>query len=184
MMTTFQTHFFATRKDQLGLINSVEEREHFKYAPAGSFELPKAQIYSPGAAIPTLGVAKNESAIGGDCYLVVALADNFACREIRQAGSGIKYAFDQSGNPNSIIFLHGGFYQDILLYGKIGTVSNTVASMPIYKLFLSAVRTRFAKIGSYFVGPEAQEFARSGGRLTIAAQSPREYDLTLTQVAR
>jgi hypothetical protein len=179
-MTTFQTHFFATRRDQIALVNSVEEREHFKYAPAGLFESPKAQIYSPGAMIPTLGVAKNENAIGGDCYLVIASTDDFACREIRQAGGEIKYAFDQSENPNSIIFLHGGFYQDILLYGKIGTVSNTAASKAIYRLFLSVVRTRYAKVGSYFVGPEAQDFARSGGRLTIAAQSPHEYDLSLT----
>lgn len=154
-MTALQTHFFATRSDQITLLNSVEEKEHLNYALAGLFESSKAQIYSPGAMIPTLGAAKSESAIAGDSYLVMRPADNFACREIRQSGGGIKYAFDQSENPNSIIFLPGGFHRDVLLYGKIGTVSNTAESKAIYKLFLSAIRERFAKIGSYYVGAEA-----------------------------
>jgi hypothetical protein len=178
-MTTQQTHFFATRQDQISLLTAVEKLQHFNYVVGGLFDSPQAQTYSPGTAIPTLGIAKNESAIAEASYLVLRAEDDFVCRQIRQIGGEVKYAFDQSQNPDSIIFLHGGFYQNILLYGKIGTVSDTAVSKTIYKLFLSEVRKSFTKFASYYVGPEAQEFARSGGRLTIAAQSPRQHDLTL-----
>jgi len=92
---------------------------------------------------------------------------------------GTRYAVDQQENPNSITFLHGGFYSNILLYGKIGTVSDTKSSKTIFKAFSSIIKSRFRKYDVYYIGPDAEKFSRSGGRLTESAQSPREYDFVL-----
>jgi hypothetical protein len=45
------------------------------------------------------------------------------------------------------------------------------------KQFLAVIKNTFSKIKSFYVGPKALTFLKSGKRLTISAQSPREFDL-------
>jgi len=47
--------------------------------------------------------------------------------------------------------------------------------------FTYEVRKRFERIRGYYVGPEAHELLKEGKRLTIAEQSPREFDLVLPE---
>jgi hypothetical protein len=46
------------------------------------------------------------------------------------------------------------------------------------KRFNSAVKKTFTKVKAFYVGPKALELLERGMRLTISAQSPREFDLT------
>jgi len=45
------------------------------------------------------------------------------------------------------------------------------------RLFSRTIRKHFTKIKVFWVGPEAMIGFRSGYRLTIAEQSPPEFDL-------
>jgi hypothetical protein len=178
-MKSLQTHFFATRNDQLALLKAVEERAALKFIVSGLLPSQNPKIYFSRLEIPTLGAAGHENAINGYSYLVMDTAEQIYVKDVVQKQGGTKYGISQEGNPNSVIFLHGGFFDNVLLYGNIGTVWETKRSLEIYRLFSSIMRDQFSKIGSYYVGKEAGEFLGRGGRLTQAVQSPSQYDLVL-----
>jgi hypothetical protein len=70
--------------------------------------------------------------------------------------------------------------EEILLAGRVGTASNSEESQKLMKRFHSAIKRRFIKVKAYWVGHGALELLRSGNRLTIAEQSPREFDFTVS----
>jgi hypothetical protein len=72
--------------------------------------------------------------------------------------------------------------EKILLAGSIGTASETQASQALMKRFQAAFKKTFSKVKAYYVGPKALTLLKSGTRLTISAQSPPEFDLTLLSV--
>jgi hypothetical protein len=176
-MKSLQTHFFATRADQIALLRAVEARIPLKYVVSGLLPSREPVIYYVGTDIPTLGAARHENAINGDSYLVMGTAEEFFIKDVRQKSGDMKYLISQEGNQNTAIFLHGGFFDKVLLYGKIGTVWETDKSLEIYSSFVSVIKEQFLKIGSYYIGKGAGEFLKEGGRLTQAVQSPRDYDL-------
>ena len=45
-------------------------------------------------------------------------------------------------------------------------------------MFAKPIKKHWAHVKSYYVGPEALEVLRKGGRLTASVRSPKEYDLT------
>ena len=92
--------------------------------------------------------------------------------------SGPRYLFDQLINPDTISFTPGGIWlEDILLYGRFATASETKESIELMKIFRNLVRKNFRKLKAYYLGAEAEEMLDNGKRLTIAAQSPPEYNL-------
>jgi len=46
--------------------------------------------------------------------------------------------------------------------------------------FRYRVQKMFVRLGAYHVGPKALDLLKAGKRLTIAEQSPREFDLILS----
>jgi hypothetical protein len=169
------------RDDQIGLLRAVETGVQVKYVVSGLLQSREPKIYYAGADIPTLGGARHESAINGDSYLVMGRSEELCVREVQQRKGGVRYSISQQGNPNTVIFLHGGIIDNVLLYGKIGTVWETEASVKMYRLFCDVLRQDFSKVRSYYVGQSAYEFMKAGGRLTQAIQSPSKYDLVLAE---
>jgi hypothetical protein len=176
-MNSQQTHFFAMRDDQIALLGAVETRAWLKYVVSGLLPSREPKICYVGADIPTLGVARHESAIHGDSYLVMGRSEEIYVREVKQQQGGVLYSISQERNPNTIIFLHGGVIENVLLYGKAGTIWKTEASLKLYRLFCDVLRQNFSKVGPFYVGKSAYEFMKAGGRLTQAVQSPSEYNL-------
>lgn len=100
----------------------------------------------------------------------------------KPAGSAT-YVLSQKLNPDSIVFIPGGIYneQPALVAGHIGTISDSVASLGLYKAFNKAILKNFEKIGSYHVGPEAADLMQRGYRMvTISIGSSPVYDLQRT----
>ena len=62
-------------------------------------------------------------------------------------------------------------------YGRFATVANLEFATAFMKAVRSSVRKRFEKIQAFYVGAEAAQMLDAGKRLTIAAQSPPDYDL-------
>ena len=72
--------------------------------------------------------------------------------------------------------------EEIVLYGRFATVS-ACFSEPAKRLmarFRYRVQKMFVRLGAYHVGPKALDLLKAGKRLTIAEQSPREFDLILS----
>jgi hypothetical protein len=87
---------------------------------------------------------------------------------------------DQLIHPDTIMFWPGGMWtQDILLYGCVGTASDSDASKRLISRFRYAIKKHFANIKGVYVGPGALEALRAGKRLTLEAQTSREFELTL-----
>jgi hypothetical protein len=103
-------------------------------------------------------------------------ADDIAEKPARSAS----YVLSQKMNPDSIVFIPGGIYneQSVLVTGHIGTISDSVASLGLYKAFNKAILKNLEKIGSYHVGPEAADLMQRGYRMaTISIGSSPVYDL-------
>jgi hypothetical protein len=175
--------FFATKDDILPVTGWVESQRRIKYVRTGLFEDQKTAVYRRADDLPNLGIATSESAIGGDCYLVADADLTINIRKVPQVVGGVRYAVDQFQNPQTVAFQAGGFWaEEILLYGRVGTASDDTGSIGLYRLFASAIRKHFVRAGAYYVGPAAKQCAIQGCRLTIGAQSPREFDLSIDRL--
>lgn len=175
-----QRYFYATRNDLLPVLETFDRKHSVAYTLTGLLESPALTTVFSGSAIATLGnPARVSSAISGYQYLVTPDEQDVVVREIPQRAGGIRYAVDQLVNPISVTFQHGGFYaEDILLPGRVATCSDHSTSAKLYRAFASAVAKHFTRIRGFYVGPEAEGLLHRGCRLTIGADSPREYDLS------
>jgi hypothetical protein len=93
------------------------------------------------------------------------------------------FHIDQLYNQDTMTFSPGGLWRsNILLYGRFHAIysSSFKAAKQLVGKFNYQFRKHFTKIGVYYVGPAAQVLLKNGARLTIAEQSPRDFDLRLT----
>jgi hypothetical protein len=171
--------FFGTADDLLPVFERVEKRQRLEYTLRGLLETPTLVTVYSGADIPTLrSPAPNANAIGGYQYLATASGASVRLREVPQIRGGIRYTFDQATTPDSVEVTPGGFFRpDVLLNGRVATISTTAFSKQAYRAFASAIATYFVRIRAFYVGPQAADLFHRDCRLTSGADSPREYDL-------
>jgi hypothetical protein len=177
-----QTLFYAAADDLIPVFAAIEPRHRIVYTLCGSFPSRNVSSFSSGAALPSLrSPPPQDSAIACPAYLVTLAETPISVREVPHRNGAVRYAVDQLQNPDSITVQIGGFYRpDVLLHGRIATVSKTPVSTQLYRAFISAIRKLFTPIQAFHVGPHAQQLWKRGCRLTIAVQSPPEYDLSAT----
>ena len=163
------------------MFERVESKQRLTYTPCGLFPSQERESYPAGALLPSLREpAMHPNAVAGAQYLVTPADQPVVVRDIPQKRGGMLYAIDQLANPNSITILPGAIYPpDVLLYGRVATVSSTPFSTQVQRAFASAVAKFFQHIRAFYVGPQAQKLWRRGYRLTQSAQSPPEYDLAI-----
>jgi hypothetical protein len=179
-MKSKQIHFFALREDLLPVLDAVQSRGALKYVRTGVFGSPALQFVSRGAEIPDIGTAAADSTSACKSFLVTEDAVPVSLRQIQMADGTVRYAVDQLVNPDSIVLTPGGVWdQDVVLYGRVATVSDTAAAQALMRQFQSAFKKHFKRVKAYLVGPQALALLKAGKRLTISANSPREFDLTL-----
>ena len=72
-----------------------------KYIVSGLLPSREPKIYYAGPDIPTLGVARHESAINGDSYLVMDPSEELCVREVPQqkGGASIRIPGNSRMNP-------------------------------------------------------------------------------------
>ena len=171
-----QRGFFATTDDLLQVFQRFEKKREVIYTPMGGVESPNLAIFHSGKFIPTLSSPAKRRC--DHSYLVTPKEVRAAARQIALRAGGVAYAVDQLVNPISMEFSQGGFYApDILLDGRIGTCSDHPDSVRLYRAFASSIARVFCHLRAVWVGPQALELLKQGCRLTIGADSPREYDL-------
>jgi hypothetical protein len=119
---------------------------------------------------------------GGDLVELLANATVFGdLRVLKPAAveySGPRCCIDQLCNPDSVTVTPAGRFGDVaVLYGRVATAYNDGVGRVLMKRFQAAVRKEFTRVGAYWLGPRAMEWLRAGKRLTIALQSPPQFDL-------
>ena len=174
-----QIHFFALADDLLPVLEIVEQGGLLKYVPMGQFPNDGYQKFAVGSQIPNLGRANTDSASSCQAYLVAESETAINVRPVVVAGVQ-RYVVDQLLNPNTVTFTPAGLWtQNIVLNGRVATVSDSMEAQQLMRRFNSAFKKQFRKVKAFLVGPGAYALLGAGKRLTASAQSPGEYDLVL-----
>jgi hypothetical protein len=174
-----QILFFALRDDLLPVLDAVERDGPLKYVRTGQFVSPNPQSFMRSAEIPDLGQANANSSIACESFLVTESALPVNVRRITTTAGVERYCIDQLVNPDTIAFTPAGLWiSDIVLSGRVATVSASAISQSLMKRFYSPIRTQFSKIKVFWVGRHARDRLDTGKRLTTSVQSPHDFDLT------
>ena len=146
----------------------------------GQIYAPKIIPYAHGSELPSLHVpAPYEAAVNCPGYLVADAKQPVVLRELSIFEDRRRWTVDQLENPDTIVFWHGGMYEEtVLLYGRVATVSKTKLAQSLQRSFVSSIKKEFVRINAFYVGAEAAVCLDADWRLTIAKQSPLEYDLS------
>jgi hypothetical protein len=179
-----QILFFGLKDDLLTMLDLVESKGALRYVRTGNFSKDEIRAgiseFPKGAMLSNLGRASAESSAICETFLV---CDNDTRINLRTAGrGGERVCIDQLANPDSVAFTPGGIWnEDVVLYGRVATVSESDVSQALMKRFQAAIRKTFSKVRGYHVGPNALALLKAGKRLTISAQSPPEFDLAFPE---
>lgn len=177
-MGRYQFLFYATARDLTPVLALLETQKKLQYAPMWPVVTNKAQIYFSYADIPDFGQTSNPTAIHNPAYLVALRGTTVLVRSIPLKAGGMNFAIDQMLNKDTVTLRPGGQYgHNVLLYGSIGTASESDPSLNLYDFMVGPYLARFTKVREFFLGPEALKLWKSGVRLTISATSPADFDL-------
>jgi hypothetical protein len=169
--------FFGTKQDLLPMLQLVESSGPIKYVRMGHFRQGAVEVCNFGSEIPDLGKATANSSINCESYLVCEPDTPVNLRPVGRAGL---ICIDQLVNPDTVTFTPAGILnEEMLLHGRVATVSDSKPAQYLMRRFHSAIKKNFGKIKAFYVGPNARTLFERGTRLTAAAQCPREFDLTL-----
>ena len=179
-----QRHFFASPDDLLSVFKRVESQHSVSFVLTGMFETSRFALFHTGAALPTLRSPASRQSIECPTYLVMPVSTPINVRSVPQRTGGARYAIDQLENPDSTTLTHGGFHSpDVLISGRVATVSGTPAGKKLQSAFSRAIAKQFTRVNAFYVGPEAYECLRQGCRLTFNVDAPPEYDLERPRVS-
>jgi len=168
-------HFFATADDLLPVFGSVESRRAVRYTLSQHTTEKSIQSFQSGAQLPTLrATLAHPNAVACPAYLVSDETTEIALRNIDLK----TWAIDQLANPDTTMLWHGGMYNgSVLLYGRVATASTSKVAASLQRAFDSSIKKHFVRIKAFYVGAEAESLLDKGLRLTIGADSPKDYDL-------
>jgi hypothetical protein len=173
-----QLQFYAAEGDLLPVLQAVESHGALKYIRFGNSTSRHVQAFSAGSELPNLGKATSESAISSESFLVCQCELDVVVDQFVNDHGVARCCIDQLANPDTVTLTPGGVWsQDVVLYGRVATASESKTSQELMRRFAGAIKKQFTKIKAFYVGPKARELLEAGKRLTIAAQSPREFDL-------
>jgi hypothetical protein len=166
-MSKKQISFFFTHDDLITLAREITEVRPVDFVHGGLFSEPRLEVLTDVNDLNAF-----------ETYLVVDRGIRVNLRAVPQRTGGQMYAMDQVSNPHTIVLQVGGKLADQqLIAGQIGTVGNSKQSDELYAMFARAIRKRYEKIKSFYVGSEAAAMLDSGARLSATPKSPQAYDL-------
>lgn len=179
-MKSKQTMFFAMYEDIKQVFQDIEITIDIRYYKAGLLNNDHSPTYNSIFDTPNIGIVLSGDWNKVDNYLILKSTRTLNIREVRQRTGELKFAVDQMTNLKSVELKLGGVYKDnIIVAGRIATISEDEESIEIYKLISTKIKKAFKKIGSFYVGKIAEEKLKEGWRLVTNEKSPKEYDLAL-----
>ena len=173
-----QTVFYAVANDMSDLLAALEVAQDVQYTRTGLFAERDPVTVRSYREIPDFGIAIHPTAVANPSYMMSLRGETVDSTPIPQKAGGVLFAVDQSSNSNAIFLQPGGRYgSDVILYGTVGTMSPSQQALTLYKIVSKLLRKKFSPVNEYLVGPDAFEAWNAGARLTIAVQSPPEFNL-------
>lgn len=177
---TRTVYFYATRDDLVHLCEGVEATQELTYALAGNIATDQAICYPSAVDIPDLGTSKKGAILHQPSFLIVARSTPITVFTRMRADAQAVYFVGQQHNPDSIDFQPSGVYDGKnVIQGALGSISKSQTSVKLYRLFLKMLQKLFSAIRGYYVGPEALQFNKQGGRLTQSIKLPIDTDLKI-----
>lgn len=173
-----QLHFFALKADLLPVLEAIDAARQLQYVLTGNFESPELMAVLSDAEIPGLGSADSDAAVSCASYLVCERRQSIEVRRVEGRNGRTRYCVDQLANPDTVTFTPAGLFSDeVVLCGRVATAYQTDRTRALMKLFSAAIKARFSKVNAFQVGPAAMAWLDAGKRLTMARQSPPDFDL-------
>jgi hypothetical protein len=154
------------------------------------FDTPQMMTYTSCTEIPNLGYAPSGDSNLEPLWLITDADAHVEMKTVPQRRGGTRYGVDPGLNPESVVLWPGGVFEGHMKWrggefeggavigGQIATAMFNPTSLELMKLFAHEARRQFTRIGSFFVGPEAEQLLDAGYRLTQSIRSPRECDLS------
>jgi hypothetical protein len=179
-MKSKQILFFSILDDSKPIFESVETSVSLHYFKMGLLDFVDIPNYRSIFDVPNLGFVMSGDWNRVDNYLVMLKETQLSIREVAQRAGGVKFAVDQMQNSKSIELKPGGIYKDkenVIVAGRIATISEDEISNYIFKIFSSRIMKEFKKVGAFYVGQKAEEKLNLGWRLVTNEKSPKEFDL-------
>ena len=173
-----RVRFYATSRDILSVLALVEDKCRVQYIRTGNNDHPRVSRYLRGAEIPEIGIADQGTGSVCRAFLVMLAETTLNVDTFRGSDGHTRYSISQLLNEDSVVFRPAGMWRSsILLCGEVATLSGSDHALLLMKHFRAAIRKLFKCYGIQWIGPEAMALWASGSRLTIADQSPPEYNL-------
>ncbi len=182
-MKSKQIMFFTQLEDIENIIRDFESMIEIQYYKTGLLDSKNIPTYDSVFNLPNVGFTLSGDWNRIDNYLITKKTISLNVREVPQKTGETKFAVDQMNNPKSIEVKLGGIYiekENVLVAGRISTISEDSDSNELYKLFTSKLKKEFKKIGTFYVGRKAEEKLKMGWRLVTNEKLPKEYDLALS----
>lgn len=181
-MKNKQILFFATAIDIEPIVKSIEVSISIKYYEMGLFDSDNDVSYNSIFEISHFGFPKVGDWNRDLRLMAIPREMSLNIRAIPQRIGGTKYAVDPLDNQTSLCFQLGGICKEgVLLGGSCGTAFLNDFSVKVFKDFSTKIKKSFRKIGTFYVGNEAEEKLKIGWRLVTNEKSPKEYDLALSE---
>ena len=177
-MGRYQLMFFATALDLAPVLSLLEAQKKLQYTAMRRLVSSRPQTYFSYADIPDFGQTYDPTAVMNPTYLVAPQGTGVQVETIYPKTGGVNFAVNQGLNKDTVVLRPGGMFgHDVLLYGSIGTVSESDASFELYDFMVEPYLARFAPVNEFFVGAEALDLWKSGVRLTTSATGPSDSNL-------
>ena len=175
-----QIRFFAVKDDLSRVLGAIEKNFEAQYVRVGVFSNSTMEIFETSADLPRIGEATNESAVNSDSFLIIQRTSTIQTRAVTLSNGIQNFCIDQLENPDTVVLTPAGMWgHDVVLYGTVGSASDSEFSVKLMKMLEREFKKFFQKINAFWVGPKAFALFESGKRLTIAVQSPKEFDLSV-----
>jgi hypothetical protein len=173
-------HFFLTPAEQVTLLEDFEARHQVAYYRADTSSVPDVAAIASLLSEKSLGHLPHGDWNHSPRYLLTFPEEGVVVREITLRKGGAVYAVDQGENPElTCLRPSGQFTAGILVAGSVKTFSRSSYSGLLFQALVKLLKGRTRRLGSFWVGPAAEEQLRLGWRLVTSASSPQEYDLAL-----
>lgn len=173
-------YFFLTPAEQVALLEEFEARHQVAYYQADTSAVPEASAIASLVSEKTLGHLSIGDWNHSPSYLLAFPEEDVVVEQITLRKGGLVYAVNQGENPTLACLRPGGqFTEDVLVAGSVETFSRSSYSGLLFQALVKLLKQRSRCIGSFWVGPAAEEKLRLGWRLVTNAASPRAYDLAV-----
>jgi hypothetical protein len=173
-------HFFLTPAEQIALLEDFEARHSVAYYRADIAAVPDTPAIASLVSEQGLGHLSIGDWNHSPSYLLTFPGEGVMVEEITLRKGGAVYAVSQGENPTLACLRPAGLFTGgVLVAGSVETFVRSSYSGLLFQAFGKLLKQRTRRIGSFRVGPAAEEKLCLGWRLVTSVASPREYDLAV-----